>query len=1148
MRKIKKLLVANRSEIAIRIFRAATELGITTVAIYSYEDRFGLHRFKSDEAYQIGEKGEPIKSYLSIEKIINIAKENNIDAIHPGYGFLSENVAFAKRCREENIIFIGPSNEILDSLGDKVKARQMAINADIPILDGSNSPLKTLQQAIELGNNLGYPIILKASHGGGGRGMRVVNSVDELEKVFEIAKRESLNAFGSDEVFIEKFITKAKHIEVQLLGDNFGNLVHLYERDCSLQRRHQKVIEIAPSPNLDIKLRQDICQAAIKIGQSVNYNNAGTVEFLLDTDSNKFYFIEVNPRVQVEHTVTEEITSIDIVKSQILIAQGLKLTDKEINIKNQDDVPCIGFALQCRVTTENPINNFMPDYGRITHYRSAVGAGIRLDAGGAFSGAIINPYFDSMLVKITARGRTFIEATSRMNRALQEFRIRGVKTNIWFLQHLINTTTFRTGNTTTRFIDKTPSLFEFKENRNRANKILKYIAEINVNGNKTVTNNISPLRREVVIPNTIEAKYKFTNPTGTRDIFKKLGAKKFSKWITKQKELLITDTTMRDAHQSLLATRMRTNDMLNISEHYSKTASQMFSLEMWGGATFDTSMRFLNESPWDRLTMLREKIPNTLFQMLIRASSTVGYANYPDNVVKAFVKQSAKSGVDIFRIFDALNWTDNMQVAMDAANEYGAICEATICYTGDILDPKKDKHNLAYYANMAKKLTKMGAHILAIKDMAGLCKPDAISELIRVIRLETDLPIHFHTHDTSGISSATVIAASKAGVDIVDLALASMSGGTSQPNMNTIIEAIKFSDRKSSLHSQSLDNLSNYWRLTREQYSTFESETLPATSDLYSHEMPGGQYTNLLAQARALGLSSQWNKICKVYASVNQLFGDIVKVTPSSKAVGDMALFMVANDLSTEDILDETREHSYPESVLDLISGRMGQPYQGFPDKVESIILKNTSKIDGRVGNTLPAIDFDNIKVGLEKIKVEPNMQNVLSQVLYPKIYNDYLNHIKNYGNTSILPTYTFFHGMEINEEIQIPLEKGKNIIIKYLAISNIQAEGQRTLFFELNGQPREITVTDNSIQNNIETTRKADMENITHISSAMPGMVVNININIGDKIKKGDKLLSIETMKMETTLHAEYSGEVKEILVKSGSQVSTGDLLLIIE
>ena len=1144
MTEIKKLLVANRSEIAIRIFRTAAELGIRTVALYTHEDRYALHRFKADEAYLIGKAGEPIKNYLNIEEIIRIAKKHGVDAIHPGYGFLSENPTFAKACRDNDIIFIGPSTRTLKALGDKVSARKLALKADIPVLGGSDNALANLEQAKTYAAQIGYPVILKAAHGGGGRGMRVVNSVKELESAFEVSRRESLNAFGSDEVFIEKFIEKAKHIEVQLLGDEHGNLVHLYERDCSVQRRHQKVIEIAPSPNVSDSLREEICQAAVKIGNKANYANAGTVEFLVDVQEEKFYFIEVNPRIQVEHTVTEEVTGIDVVKSQIMVAQGAHLSDQSIGISDQDDVLCIGFALQCRVTTEEPENNFMPDYGRITHYRSASGMGIRLDAGSAFSGAIVNPYYDSMLVKVTSRGRLFHDAVRRMQRALREFRIRGVKTNIRFLGNLIGHPTFLAGDCTTRFIDSTPELFNLESRQNRASRLLTYIADVIVNENETVKGRERSLRR---LPAPVP-EYDVTQaiPKGTRDVFLELGNEEFSKWIIKQKRLLITDTTMRDAHQSLLATRMRSDDLLNIAQAYSHLTPNLFSLEMWGGATFDTSMRFLKESPWDRLTNLREKIPNILFQMLLRASSAVGYSNFPDNVVKSFVDESAQAGIDVFRIFDALNWLPNMKVAIEATNRAGAIAEATICYSGDILDSSRTKYDLNYYINLAKELEKMGAHILAVKDMAGLCKPDAIGILVKALKQEISIPIHFHTHDTAGIQAATILNAAKAKVDIADAALAPFSGGTSQPNLNTIVEALKFTPRASQLDLKSLDNLADYWRAVREFYKPFESETLPATADLYNHEMPGGQYTNLYQQARALGLADQWQRVCQVYADVNQLFGDIVKVTPSSKAVGDMALFMVANDLTASDVLDPQRELAYPSSVVDLISGRMGKPHGGFPVKVKKRILKDTKAIKGRPGSSLKPVNFKTLAEKVKQITGKPPSQrDVLSYVMYPKVFEDYIAHRKQFADTSRLPTPVYFYGLMRNEEVAVDIETGKTLILKYLAVGDPTADGKRTVFFELNGQPREATVVDRSLVVTESAHPKADENDAGQIGSSMPGMVVNVAIKKGDKVKKGQKLLTLEAMKMETLLYAETDGLVQDVLVKAGSQVQTGDLLV---
>ena len=1144
MSEIKKLLVANRSEIAIRIFRTATELGIRTVALYTHEDRYALHRFKADEAYLIGQAGEPIKNYLNIPEIIRIAKQHGVDAIHPGYGFLSENPEFAKACRDNDIIFIGPRTKTLKSLGDKVSARKLAIKAGIPVLGGSDSALKNLGQAQEYASQVGFPVILKAAHGGGGRGMRVVNSADELDAAFEVARRESLNAFGSDEVFIEKFIEKAKHIEVQLLGDEHGNLVHLFERDCSVQRRHQKVVEIAPSPNVSDSLRMDICQAAVKIGKQANYANAGTVEFLVDVKSGTFYFIEVNPRIQVEHTVTEEVTGIDIVKSQIMVAQGGRLSDSSIGIHHQDDVQCVGFAIQCRVTTEEPQNNFMPDYGRITHYRSASGMGIRLDAGSAFSGAIVNPFYDSMLVKVTSRGRLFHDAIKRMQRALREFRIRGVKTNIRFLIKLLDHETFRAGDCTTRFIDSTPSLFNLESRQNRASRMLMYIADVIVNENEAVKGRDPATRRQSASVPDLDLDAAL--PKGTRDVFLELGAEEFSNWITRQKRLLVTDTTMRDAHQSLLATRMRSRDLLNIAPAYARLTADLFSLEMWGGATFDTSMRFLKECPWQRLSDLRGEIPNILFQMLLRASSAVGYSNFPDNVVKSFVTESAQAGIDVFRIFDALNWLPNMKVAIEATRKSGAIAEAAICYTGDILDPSRTKYDLNYYIKLAKELETMGANILCIKDMAGLCKPDAVTVLIKALRQEISIPIHFHTHDTAGIQAASILNAAKARVDIVDGALAPFSGGTSQPNLNTLVESLKFTPRATKLDINALDSLADYWRAVREFYKPFESETLPATADLYKHEMPGGQYTNLFQQARSLGLADQWQNICQVYADVNQLFGDIVKVTPSSKVVGDMALFMVANDLTTADVLDPERELAYPSSVVDLVSGRMGKPYGGFPARVKKRILKGTKPLRGRPGSTLKPADFKSVANKVKQMTSKPATQrDVLSYIMYPKVYEGYVEHRSKYADTSRLPTPVYFYGLKRNEEIAIDIETGKTLIIKYLAVSNPTAQGTRTVFFELNGQARDATVVDRSLVVTESAHPKADEKDPLQIGSSMPGMVVNVVVNKGDKVKKGQKLLTLEAMKMETIIYAETSGTIDDVLVSAGSQVQTGDLLI---
>ncbi|MDA0339636.1 MAG: pyruvate carboxylase, partial [Proteobacteria bacterium] len=901
MKKIQRILAANRSEIAIRIFRSSHELGIRTVAIYSHEDRYALHRSKADEAYEIGKPGEPIQAYLNIDAIVALAKQHDIDAIHPGYGFQSENPQFAQACIDAGIVFIGPQVETLKQLGDKISARKIAARVGVPVLDGGGSAIRDAKQGEQLAAKVGYPVILKAAHGGGGRGMRVVHRAAEFEPAFEQARRESLNAFGRPDIFVEKFIQRARHIEVQILGDKHRNLVHLYERDCSVQRRHQKVVEIAPAPNLAAEVQKALCDAALAIGREVQYENAGTVEFLIDADTRAFYFIEVNPRIQVEHTVTEQVTGIDIVKSQIMVAQGVPLGDPVIGLPSQKSITTHGYAIQCRVTTEDPSNRFMPDYGRISHYRSASGMGIRLDAGTAFSGAIVYPFYDSLLVKVTGWARQYPDAARRIERCLQEFRVRGVKTNIPFLIKLVMHPTFMNGSFTTSFIDETPELLKFPAPRDRATKLLTYLAETSVNGNPLVKNRPRATRRSVAPVPAYD--HSEDIPNGMRQKLHELGPEKFVQWVRRHKTLLITDTTFRDAHQSLLATRFRTYDLLQVADAYARLCPDLFSIEVWGGATFDTSMRFLKECPWQRLVELRERIPNILFQMLMRASNTVGYTNYPDNVVKTFVAEVADAGIDVFRVFDALNWVPNMRVAIDAVIKSGAICEAAICYTGDILNPGRSKYDLKYYVEMAKKLEQMGAHILAIKDMAGLCKPYAAELLIRTLRQEIGIPIHFHTHDTAGVQAASILKASEVGLDIADAAMAPMSGGTSQPNLNTLVEALRFTDRAPSLPAEHLDAIAGYWRTVREFYLPFESPVLPAGADLYQHEMPGGQYTNLFQQACSLGLADRWGEVCGVYADVNRILGDIVKVTPTSKAVGDLALFLIVNDRTADDVL-----------------------------------------------------------------------------------------------------------------------------------------------------------------------------------------------------------------------------------------------------
>jgi pyruvate carboxylase len=1143
MTTFRKLLVANRGEIAIRVFRTAHELGIRTVSIYSHEDRFALHRFKADESYQVGRPGEPIRAYLDIPGIVELARRHEIECIHPGYGFLSENPDFARACQQAGITFIGPRVELLEQLGDKTAARELAERAGAPILPGTPRPVRNLEDARRAATRLGYPVILKAAKGGGGRGMRVVAAAAELGTALEQATREAQTAFGSPEVFIEKLVRRARHIEVQLLGDRHGNLVHLYERDCSIQRRHQKVVEIAPAPNLDPALRQRLCDAALNIGRAARYENAGTVEFLVDGETGEFYFIEVNPRIQVEHTVTEQVTGCDLIKCQILVAQGARLDDPEIGLARQEDVETTGFAIQCRVTTEDPENKFLPDYGRISTYRSSAGMGIRLDAGTAFSGAVVTPYYDSLLVKVTAFGRRFHEAARKMERSLQEFRVRGVKTNIPFLVNLVLHPQFLAGGFTTRFIDETPELLQFKPRQDRATKLLTWLAEVQVNGNPLVKGGPLPARRD---PAPVPEVHDAPPPAGLRQRLQEHGPAKFCQWVLKHKPLLLTDTTLRDAHQSLLATRMRTHDMLAVAEAYARLCPQLFSLEMWGGATFDTAFRFLKEDPWQRLAALRERIPNILFQMLLRASNAVGYTNYPDNVVREFTREAAAAGIDLFRIFDSLNWVPNMRVAMDAALEAGALCEAAICYTGDLLNPRRDKYNLEYYVSLAKELEQAGAHLLAIKDMAGLCKPYAAERLVKTLKQEVGLPIHFHTHDPSGVQAAAILRAADVGLDIADGAMAPLSGLTSQPNLNALVESLRFTPRQSEVDGEALRPLAHYWAAAREFYTAFESGSKSPDPDLYLHEMPGGQSTNLYQQAAALGLADRWEQVCRTYADVNQLFGDIVKVTPTSKAVGDMALFLVANNLQAADVLDPARELAYPESVVDLMAGRMGQPPGGFPPQVKKKILRGQKAFRGRPGATLPPADLDGDAAALEKLLGRvPTRQEVLSHVLYPRVFEEFAAHQHQYADTSVLPTPVFLYGQRPGEEIAVEIEPGKTLIVKFLTVGDPHPDATRTVFFELNGQPREVTVQDRGLESAVAERRKADAGDARQVAAPMPGLVVGVAVQEGDTVARGQKLLTLEAMKMETTLYAEQDGRLAEVLVAPGAHVETGDLLL---
>ncbi|RZT23081.1 MULTISPECIES: pyruvate carboxylase [Fictibacillus] len=1144
-RKISKVLVANRGEIAIRIFRACTELDIRTVAIYSKEDTGSYHRYKADEAYLVGEGKKPIDAYLDIEGIIEIAKANGVDGIHPGYGFLSENKEFAQRCREEGIIFIGPEEKHLDVFGDKVKARQAAIDANIPVIPGSDGPVNSLDEVRSFAEEHGFPIIIKASMGGGGRGMRIVRSENSLAESYERAKSEAKAAFGKDEVYVEKFLDKPKHIEVQILGDYEGNLVHLYERDCSVQRRHQKVVEVAPSVSLTEELRHEICESAVSLMEHVGYVNAGTVEYLV-TPSGEFYFIEVNPRVQVEHTITEMVTGIDIVQSQILIAQGFSLHSKQLGIPQQSEIYCHGYAIQSRVTTEDPANQFMPDTGKIMAYRSGGGFGVRLDAGNGYQGAVITPFYDSLLVKVSTWALSYEQAASKMLRNLKEFRIRGIKTNIAFLENVVTHEKFLSGDYDTSFIDTSSELFVFPKRKDRGTKMLSYIGATTINGFPGLQKQEKPSFDKPRIP---KVKHSEPIPNGTKQLLDTEGPEAVAQWVKDQKKLLLTDTTFRDGHQSLLATRVRTNDLLHIAEPTARLWPDMFSMEMWGGATFDVAYRFLNEDPWDRLLKLREKAPNVLFQMLLRASNAVGYKNYPDNVIEEFVKKSAMAGIDVFRIFDSLNWVEGMKVAIHAVRETGKIAEAAICYTGDILDPSRTKYDLNYYVNLAKELEQEGAHILAIKDMAGLLKPQAAYDLVSALKDAIDIPIHLHTHDTSGNGIYTYAKAAEAGVDIVDVAVSSMSGQTSQPSANSLYYALTGNERQPDLNIQDANQLSAYWEDIRKYYSGFENGMNAPDPEVYEHEMPGGQFSNLQQQAKAVGLGERWDEVKQMYRRVNDMFGDVVKVTPSSKVVGDMALYMVQNNLTEDEVYERGESLDFPDSVVEFFQGHLGQPYQGFPRELQQIILKGREPLTVRPGETLEAADFNDIKETLfHKINRQVTSFDVLAYALYPKVFLDREKMYAQFGDISVLDTPTFFYGMTLGEEIEVEIEQGKTLIVKLVSIGEAQNDGSRVLYFELNGQSREIVVIDESAKVTVTAKQKIDPSNPSQIGASMPGTVIKVLVEQGEKVKKGDHLMITEAMKMETTVQAPFDGRVKSISVQNGEGISAGDLLIELE
>ncbi len=1153
MPEFKKILIANRGEIAIRVMRAANEMGKKTVAVYAEEDKLSLHRFKADEAYRIGEGLSPVGAYLSIPEIIRVARHSGADAIHPGYGLLSENPEFVEACDAAGITFIGPRAETMRALGDKASARRVAMAAGVPVIPATEVLGDDMELVKKQAAEVGYPLMLKASWGGGGRGMRPINSPEELADKVREGRREAEAAFGNGEGYLEKMILRARHVEVQILGDKHGNIYHLWERDCTEQRRNQKVVERAPAPYLTQAQRDEVCDLGRRICAHVNYECAGTVEFLMDMDTNKFFFIEVNPRVQVEHTVTEEVTGIDIVQAQILIEEGKTLAEAT-GVARQEDVMLNGHALQCRVTTEDPQNNFIPDYGRLTAYRSATGNGIRLDGGTAYAGGVITRYYDSLLVKVTAHAQTPEKAIARMDRALREFRIRGVSTNIAFVENLLKHPTFLNDTYTTKFIDTTPDLFNFKKRRDRATKILTYIADITVNGHpETAGRPMPPAEAKMPKPPAVMGE----PAMGTRNLLEQKGPQAVADWLRAQKKVLLTDTTMRDGHQSLLATRMRSIDMIKAAPAYAANLPQLFSVECWGGATFDVAYRFLQECPWQRLRELRIAMPNLMTQMLLRASNGVGYTNYPDNVVQAFVKQAAATGVDVFRVFDSLNWVENMRVAMDAVVEAGKVCEGSICYTGDILDPDRAKYDLNYYVSRGQELKSAGAHILGLKDMAGLLKPAAARILIKALRQEVGLPIHFHTHDTSGAAAATVLAACDAGVDAVDAAMDAFSGGTSQPCLGSIVEALRHTDRDTGIDIAAVRQMSNYWEHVRAQYAAFESGLPAPASEVYLHEMPGGQFTNLKAQARSLGLEERWHEVAQAYADANQMFGDIVKVTPSSKVVGDMALMMVAQGLTRAQVEDPAIDVAFPDSVVDMMKGNLGQPHGGWPPGIQGKVLKGEPAMTTRPGAGMTPVDLEaaraklatDLRLGQDDAEDEViDNEDLNGYLMYPKVFMDYRMRHRAYGPVRVLPTRTFFYGMTAGEEITAEIDPGKTLEIRLQAVAETTDDGDVKVFFELNGQPRVIRVPNRAVKAKTAAKPKAQDGNPAHIGAPMPGSIASLAVTVGQKVRAGDLLLTIEAMKMETGLHADRTAVVKAVYVQPGTQIDAKDLLVELE
>lgn len=1141
---IKKLLIANRGEIAIRISRAATEVNIPTVAIYTYEDRYSLHRYKADEAYQVGTDNDPLKPYLNIDAIIAIAKDSGANAIHPGYGFLSENAEFARRCAENGIIFVGPSPDAMGALGDKVSAKEVAKKAAIPIIESNIEDLTEEAIALKEANRIGYPLMLKAAAGGGGRGMRVVRDDEQLKKSFREARSEAKNAFGDDTVFLEKFVEHPKHIEVQVAADRHGNIVHLYERDCSVQRRFQKVVEVAPSVGLRQDTLDKLYSYATNIAKAVNYNNLGTVEFLVDAAQN-IYFIEVNPRIQVEHTVTEMITGIDLIKTQLYIASGYKLSDPEIGLGDQSAIPKNGFALQCRITTEDPANDFKPDYGTLVTYRNATGFGVRLDEGSTYPGMKISPFFDSMLVKVSTWGNDLPAAAQKMNRALKEFRIRGVKNNIPFLENLVTNEEFTSGKATVSFIQEHPELFQFSNRQDRGTRMLNFLADVTVNGNPDVKVKDDSKKFEKPIIPDFDPNVSYQK--GTKDLLTELGPDKFAEWLKNEKKIHYTDTTMRDAHQSLLATRMRTYDMLKVAKAFALKHPQTFSMEVWGGATFDVCIRFLREDPWKRLEAIRKAVPNILLQMLIRGCNGVGYAAYPDNLIEKFLEQSWEKGVDIFRIFDSLNWMENIAPCIEMVRKRTkGLAEGALCYTGDIMDTSRKKYTLEYYLRLAKDLENAGAHILAIKDMSGLLKPYAAKILVEALKDTVKIPIHLHTHDTSSLQPASYLMAIEAGVNVIDCALGSLSGLTSQPNFNSVVEMMRFNNRENPYDIKSLNQFSNYWEAVREYYYPFESGLKASSAEVFTHEIPGGQYSNLKPQAIALGLGDKFEQIKEMYATVNDMFGDIVKVTPSSKVVGDMAQFMVANNLTPEDIYTKGENISFPESVQQFFLGEIGQPEGGFPEQLQRIVLKDKKPLTERANKQMPQIDFEKEFAAFqEKYGNDLQLTDFLSYKFYPKVFEEGLKFWREYGDVSVVPTPLFLYGMKMGEDTTIEIAKGKTLLIRLLSIGPVDDKGKRTVFFKLNGQTRNVDVYDKSIKVERIENKKIDKANDKQIGAPLQGMLSKLLVKKDEKVKKNQPLFVIEAMKMETVIAAPCEGAIQHIELGEGTLVNTNDYIL---